>query len=70
MSEKDGAESSAAAASSTTTTLSESAAKYCQAQQAPKRKFEEVEVVTGEEGEKNVLQVRIFSFMVYSRNSQ
>lgn len=44
--------------------LSESAREYEESRAAVKRKFEEVEVITGEEGETNVLQVgcKLFSF--------
>lgn len=46
-----------------TKTLSESAREY-EESRAVKRKFEEVEIITGEEGETNVLQVgcKLFSF--------
>lgn len=46
-----------------TKSLSESAREY-EESRAVKRKFEEVEIITGEEGETNVLQVscKLFSF--------
>lgn len=47
----------------TTKTLSESAREY-EESRAVKRKFEEVEVITGEEGEKNIVQItcKLFAF--------
>lgn len=52
--------------------LSESAREYEESRAAVKRKFEEVEVITGEEGETNVLQVgcKLFSFDKASANWQ
>lgn len=52
--------------------LSESAREYEESRAAVKRKFEEVEVITGEEGETNVLQVgcKLFSFDKASGNWQ
>ncbi|KAK5644776.1 hypothetical protein RI129_006076 [Pyrocoelia pectoralis] len=47
----------------TTKTLSESAREY-EESRAVKRKFEEVEVITGEEGEKNIVQItcKLFAY--------
>ncbi|KAF5283691.1 hypothetical protein FQR65_LT13762 [Abscondita terminalis] len=49
--------------SQATKSLSESAREY-EESRAVKRKFEEVEVITGEEGEKNILQImcKLFAF--------
>ncbi|KAF5273784.1 hypothetical protein FQA39_LY00899 [Lamprigera yunnana] len=54
---------SASPVSQVTKSLSESAREY-EESRAVKRKFEEVEVITGEEGERNVLQItcKLFAF--------
>ncbi|XP_031350673.1 ran-binding protein 3 isoform X3 [Photinus pyralis] len=60
---KENSKSDAGIMSQGTKTLSESAREY-EESRAVKRKFEEVEVITGEEGEKNIIQItcKLFAF--------